>query len=693
MRSHSPFEKRLRVLLSVHRKTSSNRGGQISVMISVMMSTFILLFVFVVNTGMLVNAKINLQNAADLAAYAGAGVQARQLTHISYLNYEMRRQWKKFLFRIYVLGNMSKDSFPKSGGTGPMSYIQVDPGSGVTTNYRVPVTCVAIGSSSDNYCRLISLPKISIPPPAPLDGINETLREQLQQIEAIRQSNCTGIAFTNKILNYYWLYNADHTMERATRAIASVPKIIPNVSRILVGLVQGIGIVPREIILKFRIETLQTYVNQAPIQGLNYDRVQGLLNSTDPPSKERSIQAFLSAYYTLGNHTFPSDQVFMDELQSPTQLVLNELSSKFDTWAIDMEVTPNPDGADCMARQVPVSIPQQLTLGVSKDPKALTYYAVRLRGKAKILFSPFGDVDLTAYSAARPFGSRIGPSDASFSYAATLPQASAASTYSGQMPNLPVNKGETAGTGAGWDTKDVLGAMYQALGIGVAGGSISNVITQDMLNRAYSFAMAPNPWEANQYNIFNDFENNDSFIKNFDSNEQAAIWAPIFPPDERARDSRKIQAAVRGLFAPSTSLGTSSAGIFSALQDSISDSLENYISNTLTQPGGGENGETQMVAILSNPFKTPVISGRSENVRSASGISIDTSNPLNYKTSWSQANRSDLRTQGRVGYSVKFVSFDSLIHQKTDTDLGGNQPQNRLNSDTSTDNDLNPTRH
>jgi hypothetical protein len=587
---------------------------------------------------------------------------------------------------------MSKDSFPKNGGEiGQMSYIQVDPASGITTDYKVPVTCVAIGSSSDNYCRLISLPKISIPPPAPLDGINETLREQLQQIEAIRQSNCIGIAFTNKILNYYWLYNADPTMERATRAIASVPKIIPNVSKILVGLVQGIGIVPRELILKFRIETLKAYVNQAPIQGLNYDRVQGLLNSTDPPSNERSIQAFLSAYYTLGNHTFPSDQVFMDELQNPKQLDLKELNSKFDTWAIDMEVANNADGADCMARQVPVSIPQQLTLGVAKDPTVLTYYAVRLRAKAKILFSPFGDVDLTAYSAARPFGSRIGPSDASFSYAATLPQASGTSTYSGQMPNLPVKKSETAGVGGGWDRKEVLGAMYQALGVGVAGGAISNVITQDMLNRAYSFAMAPNPWEASQYNIFNDFENNDSFIKNFDLNEQAAIWAPIFRPDQQAQSSREIKEAVRGLFVDPSTLG--SAGVFSALQDSISDSLETYISNTLTQPGRGENGETQMVAVLSNPFKTPVISGRSENVRNDPITSIDTSNPLNYKTSWGQANRSDLRTQGRVGYSVKFVSFDSLIQRKTNTDLGGGQPQNRLNSDTSTDNDLIPTRH
>ena len=51
-------------------KRGLGQKGQASVVIGMMMMTFILFFCFVVNTGMLVNAKINLQNAADLAAYA-----------------------------------------------------------------------------------------------------------------------------------------------------------------------------------------------------------------------------------------------------------------------------------------------------------------------------------------------------------------------------------------------------------------------------------------------------------------------------------------------------------------------------------------------------------------------------------------------------------------------------------------------
>src|SRR5690348_8001083 len=86
--------------------------GQASLMVGIMMLTLLFFFCFVVNVGMLVNAKINLQNAADMAAYAGAAVQARQLNRISYLNYEMRRQFKKFLFRYYVIGNMAQKNFP-----------------------------------------------------------------------------------------------------------------------------------------------------------------------------------------------------------------------------------------------------------------------------------------------------------------------------------------------------------------------------------------------------------------------------------------------------------------------------------------------------------------------------------------------------------------------------------------------------
>ena len=60
----------------------------------------------------------------DMAAYAGAAVQARQLNQISYLNYEMRRAYKKFLFRYYVLGNVAQDSFLNQGNGNAASSLE-----------------------------------------------------------------------------------------------------------------------------------------------------------------------------------------------------------------------------------------------------------------------------------------------------------------------------------------------------------------------------------------------------------------------------------------------------------------------------------------------------------------------------------------------------------------------------------------
>ena len=59
----------------------------------------------VINVGLFVKAKINLQNAVDAAAFSGAAVQARQLSSISYINWEMRNTYKEWMFKYYVLGN------------------------------------------------------------------------------------------------------------------------------------------------------------------------------------------------------------------------------------------------------------------------------------------------------------------------------------------------------------------------------------------------------------------------------------------------------------------------------------------------------------------------------------------------------------------------------------------------------------
>lgn len=61
--------------------------------------------------------------------------------------------------------------------------------------------------------------------------------------------------------------------------------------------------------------------------------------------------------------------------------------------------------------------------------------------------------------------------------------------------------------------------------------------------------------------------------------------------------------------------------------------------------------------------------------------------PKLFKSSWNSVNDGDLREDGRVGYSVKFVSFDSLTAHKLSTD-GESTWTNELGQDPEAEGDI-----
>jgi len=662
-------------------------------MIAIMMSTFILLFAFVINTGMLVNAKINLQNAADLAAYAGAAVQARQLTQIGYLNYEMRRQYKKFLYRIYVIGNMAEKSFPTSNPDGASAKPAVYSPDG-NGSYGAPTTCV-IFNSNDNYCQLTAIPPIQIPPPNVLDAITSTLSGQLQAIENIRQNNCRATGTTNLMLNMLWLYNANPNLNLS--AMAGMDQVQQNTAGILQNLGSGIGLVPREMLLRWRIKTLNGYVNAIPQMNLTKETVDGFSKQFDTAGYERTIQAFYSAYYTLGNHTFAGNTITMDELMPSSStnanlLLLHDIKDQFDTYAIDFDLgngvgapansatlnsSANPTGTTCTPKSVPLTLPQPLIFGVYKDPTVLTYYAIRLTATAQVLFSPFGNIQMKAYAAAQPFGSRIGPTSQDVSFT-TAPGSQATNVTNSmnlvqKLPNLAVRAQDSTGRGSGWDTVEVQGQMYQALGLS---GNGTNAISFTMLQEAYQAAMAPTPWEGNRYTIIND-QGGDPFMKNFDTNNLAAFWAPIYPPGTNFTSSDNLVSAIQEFFSGDVSstqgnFGQNGSASLSSILTTIKSNLQTYLGSTLSQ-GQGENMEGTNIVRITNPFmqlnSTPIL-----------GNALTTVSPTAIKTAWNNVNRSDFKQLGRTGYSVKFISFDSLTNNKLTTN-GETTWSNSINMD------------
>jgi hypothetical protein len=656
-------------------------------MIGMMMMTFILFFAFVVNTGMLVNAKINLQNAADLAAYSGAATQARQLTQISYLNYEMRRQFKKFLFRYYVIGNMAQKSFPKgAGASGPPQWSP----DGQLAFFGVPAVCITFSTTGplDDYCQVAKLSQIQIPATnaatALLDAINTTLIGQLTAIEQIRQNNCGKIAEANTSVLLLWLFNTDPDLSTLAQTVNDPTGDQNKILEISRSVAYGLGLVPRELILNSRISTLSSYVNAAPQTGVSINQINTLEGGADPVANERTIQAFLSAFYTLGQYTFQdTNSIQMDELLpgggQSNLLQLKPITQDFDSYSVQYVLTARnavTKAADCSPSLVPIAV-RAVPIGVSKDPTVLTYYAVRLKATAKVMFSPFGDMQLKAYAAARPFGSRIGPPLGinPFGYPGTAaaqyldPVVAQQSNLTGTLPNLPITVGDTPAPGHGWDDNAVLGELYgQFFPPGVSGNS-AEIDMQSFLTASRS-AMVPNPIEGNTYNIMND-QTADPFLKNFDNLHQASFWAPVVPPSQVSNLQGKFTEELQALFTANPTNAVTGTNT-NPLQAAILAGVIKYVG--LLQAGQGEvvAGQTAGgVGNLCSPgaciqegmnivhIQDPFVSQTLQPIQLPSSIMM--SDPKAFKTSYVSELDSNITTLGRVGYSVKFVSFDSLM--------------------------------
>ncbi len=699
----------------------SDEKGQVSIFIGSMLLTFFLFLTFVLNTGMLVNAKINLQNAADLAAYAGAAVQARQLNDIGYLNYEMRRTYKKFLYRYYVLGNVNLPTFPKNanaGGAARFGVTEFNSGQASRpVDLGVPSTCVTF-LPNENFCGMAKLP--SLPTVGGginnLDAIMGALKEKFDQIESIRKAGCVGIGQMNQQLMLYWLWNTDPSLDAVATALAGAGGDANYVARLRVlrSLAAGLGLMPREIFLRKRIDTLNRYVNFAPQTAVDLRATNALKGGSDWAMHERTIQAYLSAYHTLGNNTFAdATEIRMDEIlpgssSGANLLALTDIKTRFDAFATDFSVgatcsstgvsdpvtaARNDDCTQCL-----VSFPQSQDLGgfdpivgVAKDPTVMTYYAIRLSAKAKILFSPWGDLTLTAYAAAQPFGSRIGPPLAEAIYstpgAPAIMNRCTVGTCVGMIPNMPMKEGDSPNPtrDSGWGQNDVLYHLYRGGLIPTGTGSVSQTITNQDLSRAYHVAMAPNPWEMGRYNIPND-SNEDPFLESFDAKGVRAIWAPLFTGSSTAANANpaaEIIDYINRMASGYTTQTTAAKSIFSpAAQAALITQINAYV-NGFLRDGRGEDGEGLNVIRIFDPISTRTdLSGNRLPLAPAIPDTIHMRDPKRLKTGWndvlSRTPPYDYQQRGRTGYSVKFVPLNLLRTASGVTTNAIDSFQNRL---------------
>jgi hypothetical protein len=187
-----------------------NEKGQVAILFALVFTFMFILFAFVVDFGHLINDKINLQIAADQAAYAGAAWQARLLDKISMVNYKLRQNVKELAMRVNVTHLRHNRNFPRG-----MQYIN----GGRQPAQTDPLICQqAHGYQSisglrydvdTNLCRNADartggLPPIVVPPViAQFDPFAHAIAAQIRRIQVEANRECRAAASDNKVLSEY----------------------------------------------------------------------------------------------------------------------------------------------------------------------------------------------------------------------------------------------------------------------------------------------------------------------------------------------------------------------------------------------------------------------------------------------------------------------------------------------------------
>lgn len=420
----------------------THEQGQISIFFSASLIVLISIIAFVINIGLFVKAKINLQNATDAAAFSGAAVQARQLSKIAYLNWEMRNIYKEWMYKYYVIGNLNIADVENPGASGTMQFkLQPDQNvlSGVSTpdQYNIPAVCIHIAGSKTNICKRYAIPGLPEFGSSNLPGAEEASRAFMDTLISTKVNDCVDRTRLNMLVANTWTYNVLATTMDESLA-GRGPAILADRQ----------GAWPRAVELGLRIRNLEYAMNRpAEIQGVCNSGSTSLTNCrrsiTDIVQEkklgnERILKAFYSGYRNLGNDTDnemketftlteipPTSQPFTKEADASYLLVPAAKAQSYEKQWVDLKLMmvnyaifyaamiPRADSATsgaCDVTKVAIPVPGY-PMGFYKNPDMVTYYAVRGEAEFVGMFNPFNadSVKLSAYSAAKPFGGRIGP--------------------------------------------------------------------------------------------------------------------------------------------------------------------------------------------------------------------------------------------------------------------------------------------
>ncbi len=399
------------------KKVLLNEQGQLSIFVALIFQVIFVFFAMMINIGLVVHDKINLQNAVDLAAYYGAERQAEILNEMAHVNYQIRQDYKLLAWRYRVMGTLGRQgsnaptdqTLPPArkgnpGGLTDKAWVNPAYGAG-----ELPSVCVAsdqwsdmlINSTQDeNYCfnpygqgtpAIPSLPTIAPFVPGLAESQAFTQLAQQQQLVSCQRAGPLNWAFAAQIYFAYKLAVASRKelfWAMRENIILDDPKDLTNSS------------VQAGVEATFKHNLTEGNTNGSPqLQQLN-----GLANSNcnigDKGEFEfPEIETAPTLLYT--NYNCDTDgsafQVTFDNMAKLDQQYVQQ----WDPQGLLKLMTQGEPGS---------SSPLQSSLGFEKNPWCMAWWGVKAQTSVRKPFMPFGNpIQIQAQAYAQPFGGRIGP--------------------------------------------------------------------------------------------------------------------------------------------------------------------------------------------------------------------------------------------------------------------------------------------
>ncbi|MFS4458796.1 Tad domain-containing protein [Bdellovibrio sp. HCB2-146] len=428
----------------------TNRKGQVALFVALIFQILFLFFAMVINVGLLVHHKINLQNSVDLAAYYGAMKQAEGMNAIAHTNYQIRQSYKLLAWRYRMIGSAGEfraHPYSKSTHQFQMSTDDIVTDTpGPQKNFQeAPAFCITYVPfkgmpPNENTCKdMANRSGITVFNAPPLIAGHQVFSGAIRRASEVWRDNLTQRCKLAGSYNYYMLgkfvvaFNVDqgermYLISLLSQGLSYKQDDFYDIDGSLVS--EGIA------------NTLKKNLTSA---NNNSDLAFKVYNSlgADGCNAMGGGDKDLPAQWLTPIKIYPGFSYIDNECPDMTGGRINTVSKEL-TGNLSDKKTSAPNYWDEMTfandiRQLSGFIGYRsnlndtynFSLGVEKNPWCMAYVGVSATAKPKIPFSPFGGVTLKARAFYKPFGGRIGPW-----YKETWPKGSKFSSVGDKMDKL-----------------------------------------------------------------------------------------------------------------------------------------------------------------------------------------------------------------------------------------------------------------